>query len=1047
MDIRKYFGNKDIKQLSNKITKKKKASLLSNHTSEDEEPLPQIMRSRKKNLSVNTISSESDEETNMPKKLGKNIAIYNKDLKMIKSINDENCSPKKDNISSKVKCRNITANEYFNSKSANNKSLTQHITLDIEREEITPTLVTNIIPENSKDQKVNKKTKERNVDQSIAKKAKIVKKQKANKDEIEMLEEIHKSSTRNSKPFTHDNLENDEKTVAKKSAYNAFKQREGPKALGLREIPEGQENCFEGLIFVVTGILESLERDKCKEIIEIHGGKLTLSISRKTDYMVVGREPGPAKIEKAKTCKVKQINEDQFFELLKTLPGKESKYLIYDPENETNKIDQKVSQANENAKLSNKGKRTSFDATLSAKAGDIGKYNGKKVTWKMNIEDDDIEYIEQINAKKPTSVKKQKLSDQDIVKKPHGTIIKNLAKNESDKQVEKVDIDKTYMWVDKYKPKCTRDIIGQQGDKSSLNKLMQWLGDWFYNHGSQQSTDNKGKQIKSAKKGYNQQENSDFKAALLSGPPGVGKTTTAILTSKELGFTYSELNASNIRSKKCLKNLFSDSLTSYNMPNFLQGNHSKFKNHVLIMDEVDGMAGNEDRGGIQELIALIKTTKMPIICICNQRGDPKMRMLVNYCYDLRFSKPRPEQIKEAMLKLLYNEKVTIEPAIVQRVIQACNSDIRQIIHSLSLFSADSKSLKYADLGSEIKTMKKDIKLDDFEITRTMFSAESSADTDVLRKKADLFFMDYTMVPLFIQDNYLTVQSFAANKDNDAQMLLISQSADFISDGDLMTQTIQKTNNWSLLPLVALSSAVAPGEIMKGYFGGMINFPKFFGKNSKKTKFQRMLKELKTHMMLRTYSDWLSINLDYMNSLKNSLSLPLLSNATNNNIEDHLSVDDGIDRVISTMHYYYLLKDDLDNIVEMSKWESKTQPCQGKKGQIIKDTFSLINPKVKAALTRAYNKRSFRIPYVLEHTSDFVIKRKSGRSKSKASKKISLDNEEIFLEDGNNTNVNEESGTEGSGGSDKEDPDFDIVDDKMIKKKTTIKKQSSKAKKK
>ena len=69
------------------------------------------------------------------------------------------------------------------------------------------------------------------------------------------------------------------------------------------------------------------------------------------------------------------------------------------------------------------------------------------------------------------------------------------------------------------------------------------------------------------------------------------------------------------------------------------------KKHVLLMDEVDGMAGNEDRGGLQELIALIKSTEIPIICICNDRNNPKMRTLANYTYDLRFPKPRIEQIK------------------------------------------------------------------------------------------------------------------------------------------------------------------------------------------------------------------------------------------------------------------------------------------------------------------------------------------------------------------------------------------------------------------
>lgn len=63
------------------------------------------------------------------------------------------------------------------------------------------------------------------------------------------------------------------------------------------------------------------------------------------------------------------------------------------------------------------------------------------------------------------------------------------------------------------------------------------------------------------------------------------------------------------------------------------------------MDEVDGMAGNEDRGGIAELIQLIKASKVPVICICNDRNHQKIRALANHCFDLRFQRPRVEQIK------------------------------------------------------------------------------------------------------------------------------------------------------------------------------------------------------------------------------------------------------------------------------------------------------------------------------------------------------------------------------------------------------------------
>ena len=58
------------------------------------------------------------------------------------------------------------------------------------------------------------------------------------------------------------------------------------------------------------------------------------------------------------------------------------------------------------------------------------------------------------------------------------------------------------------------------------------------------------------------------------------------------------------------------------------------------MDEVDGMAGNQDRGGMAELIGLIKRSRIPVICMCNDRQSQKIRSLANYTFDLRFQRPR-----------------------------------------------------------------------------------------------------------------------------------------------------------------------------------------------------------------------------------------------------------------------------------------------------------------------------------------------------------------------------------------------------------------------
>ncbi len=51
-------------------------------------------------------------------------------------------------------------------------------------------------------------------------------------------------------------------------------------------------------MFVLTGVLESLERDDAKSLIERYGGKVTGNISRKTTYLVLGRDSGASKTEK-----------------------------------------------------------------------------------------------------------------------------------------------------------------------------------------------------------------------------------------------------------------------------------------------------------------------------------------------------------------------------------------------------------------------------------------------------------------------------------------------------------------------------------------------------------------------------------------------------------------------------------------------------------------------------------------------------------------------------------------------------------------------------
>jgi DNA ligase (NAD+) len=82
-----------------------------------------------------------------------------------------------------------------------------------------------------------------------------------------------------------------------------------------QETPQAGERLFDGKTFVLTGTLEKYTRKEAQNIIENLGGKVSSSVSKKTDYVLAGREAG-SKLDKATALGVKVISEDDFEELV-----------------------------------------------------------------------------------------------------------------------------------------------------------------------------------------------------------------------------------------------------------------------------------------------------------------------------------------------------------------------------------------------------------------------------------------------------------------------------------------------------------------------------------------------------------------------------------------------------------------------------------------------------------------------------------------------------------------------------------------------------------
>lgn len=95
----------------------------------------------------------------------------------------------------------------------------------------------------------------------------------------------------------------------------------------------------------------------------------------------------------------------------------------------------------------------------------------------------------------------------------------------------------------------------------------------------------------------------------------------------------------------------------------------------------------------------------------------------------------------------------MKPDALSQVINGAGMDIRQIFNHLSVWTAADKTLDAEQAQKEAKAAKKDIVLGPWEVCRKVFSKEEHK-TMSIADKSRLFFYDYSLNPLFIQENYL-----------------------------------------------------------------------------------------------------------------------------------------------------------------------------------------------------------------------------------------------------------------------------------------------------
>jgi replication factor C large subunit len=161
------------------------------------------------------------------------------------------------------------------------------------------------------------------------------------------------------------------------------------------------------------------------------------------------------------------------------------------------------------------------------------------------------------------------------------------------------------------------------------------------------------------------------KPLLLIGPPGIGKTTLAHLAGKNFGYDMISLNASDVRNKKNIQEILEPVL----------GNQTVLGKPMIFVDEVDGVHGRSDYGGVEALINILKEPTVPIILAANNDISDKMKKIKKVVKTITLRPLPPRLLRLYLNMVLEKENAEINPGKLIKLISESNGDIRSMLNS------------------------------------------------------------------------------------------------------------------------------------------------------------------------------------------------------------------------------------------------------------------------------------------------------------------------------------------------------------------------------
>lgn len=353
------------------------------------------------------------------------------------------------------------------------------------------------------------------------------------------------------------------------------------------------------------------------------------------------------------------------------------------------------------------------------------------------------------------------------------------------------------LWVDKYSPRSFLELLSDEKiNRSVLSWLKEWDGVVFQRDVKPSVITPRFPARRGGRGGFGAspgptppapsiahlvspdrktREGPTMKTILISGNPGIGKTTLAKIIARHCGYEPVEFNASDDRGASTFLPKVLDVVENSSVLDEKAASNSTVpRPKCLVIDEIDGVVGGEAHGAIKGLINLIdndaraskkfpatfsapagqqeseesdkfttdeadssakggatakkkpppppKKLKRPIICICNDPWVPALRALREKALIFKLEPPSLNSLLTRLQTVCRAEGVRVDSGFLQALAELTNRDIRACLNTLQFLSSKSKVLTPDMLGSAAVGTK-DIQASIFDIWRSIFVKE------------------------------------------------------------------------------------------------------------------------------------------------------------------------------------------------------------------------------------------------------------------------------------------------------------------------------------